>query len=1527
MRFSISDFRFWIAVGAARVSKRFGTTSLRSGLLAGAVLLAVTTVGDSFGGTVGWPTLRQDAGGTANQESGAAFAVPLNRYVVVWTAGTANCDAVAADITGDSKLEVVITDANGLHAYDCGGNLLWEKTGGSQWCAVLADVNGDGKAEVAASYRSASTTYTIKVYDGSGTELKSITFPTAVASDENVQVAGVVDLDNNGTKQIVLNVCKWYYCGVWVFEYASGAEKWHYDVGAPIHDFVFADVDNDGKQEIIIGYTAVHNGISANGFNDSTAYVICYKSDGTLKWYNPIGTWGADPSLVDIDGDGSLDVVVARNQDWYGGNLAAYVLNPATGAQVKQWIGAANYSSGGRAVGHLRAGTGMQLVLGEVANGNWVGIHLLDANLTELAFLSKTDEASFVVATCDLDGDGLDEVIVEHGSSVAAYDGSLNRKWLFPLGATTTGHIAVADIDGDGRVEVLVPTSAGLKVLAVWPPVITSPTTADGTVGLPFSYTVAATKTPTSFNATGLPTGLSVNTSTGLISGTPTAGGNYRATISATNSCGTGSATLDLAIAMERQKIVYVSDADGWQNIWIMNPDGTEKQQLTFTTGPTYSSPHISPDGTRIAFGSDRGATWEFWVMNVDGSNARQLTNVDRDECCTWSPDGSRLAFSGFWNAAGRATFELGVINADGTGQTIIHSTSLGGGWLSWKPDSETIFFSQETSYNWSPSNELWRIQSDGTGLTQLTSNAVGDYMPSVSPDGTKLLYAKSHGAPGYGDERTHRMNVDGTGDLEILDLAGDIYQTSWSPDGAKFAFEVCTGGAYDIGIANADGSGVTLIASSLALERFPDWGIVRSLAPPAISSATSANGTVGVPFSYTITASNAPTSFSAANLPDGLSLDAGTGTITGWPNVAGSFNVEITASNAGGTGTATLDLTIAKGTPTITWNNPADITYPTALGATQLNATVNVAGTIAYTPVSGTVLNAGAGQTLSVQFTPTDTANYNTPAARNVSINVLKATPVITWANPADVTYPYTLGSVQLNATVAGGMAGSLAYSPATGTELNAGSGQKLSVTFTPQDTANCNSASKTVTLNVLPGILSLNAEPNPAKPGEVVTFTLGGAGGMTVTWDFGDGTTGSGATATHTYNAEGFYKVTASLSDGTSTFTQSLTVEVRSPANRVITDFIIAPNPADVGKEMTFTAIANANAGTVIFQWDFGDGATDTGVTTKHAYAQPGEYTVVLTAYDLNGLRGSSSQKAYVMTDKGEKNIDDPSKGGQGVENKLNGLKVRVADSNNAVIALEVDVNAVNRDAFEIKTDFGTGRTPVGGLRPVNKFETSGIYIATTTAADIATSEVKGKARKTLSISRLETGENPLVKNVPASTQINLNSLKGKFIFADNGQGGAKPDAVSYITAIELPEGYDVKQEHSLSLAVGNVVDMVTITDKGGAASQGRLGRIKKLQIKYPKLPKGTTVLSAGRTAKVYVTLSTTSMSQKGFDTEGITPTLAAGEAGHKSLARSIQMAFVLDGVAYESQAAVQFSLLGKNGEAGQISGRGPR
>ena len=80
------------------------------------------------------------------------------------------------------------------------------------------------------------------------------------------------------------------------------------------------------------------------------------------------------------------------------------------------------------------------------------------------------------------------------------------------------------------------------------------------------------------------------------------------------------------------------------------------------------------------------------------------------------------------------------------------------------------------------------------------------------------------------------------------------------------------------------------------------------------------------------------------------------------------------------------------KAIPIITWPDPAEITYGTALLAHSSMPTAAfggtaVAGTFTYTLGKGTVLNAGAGQTLSVGFMPDDTNDYTITMPRRLSM------------------------------------------------------------------------------------------------------------------------------------------------------------------------------------------------------------------------------------------------------------------------------------------------------------------------------------------------------------------------------------------------------------------------------------------------------------------------------------------------------------------------------------------------------------
>lgn len=111
----------------------------------------------------------------------------------------------------------------------------------------------------------------------------------------------------------------------------------------------------------------------------------------------------------------------------------------------------------------------------------------------------------------------------------------------------STGTLNI-DYSGSGGFGYLNALSVQEVLPAPESPTITSTNSATGEVGVPFVYQITASSSPTSFGASGLPSGLSVNTANGLISGTPTVVTNALVTLSATNNAGIGTANVNFDI-------------------------------------------------------------------------------------------------------------------------------------------------------------------------------------------------------------------------------------------------------------------------------------------------------------------------------------------------------------------------------------------------------------------------------------------------------------------------------------------------------------------------------------------------------------------------------------------------------------------------------------------------------------------------------------------------------------------------------------------------------------------------------------------------------------------------------------------------------------------------------------------------------------------------------------------------------------------------------------------------------------------
>ena len=211
--------------------------------------------------------------------------------------------------------------------------------------------------------------------------------------------------------------------------------------------------------------------------------------------------------------------------------------------------------------------------------------------------------------------------------------------------------------------------------------------------------------------------------------------------------------------------------------------------------------------------------------------------------------------------------------------------------------------------------------------------------------------------------------------------------------------------------IAATGGSGGSTTIGFLAgLGTNPPYTSVVALsgtgvAPPApvVTSANAAGGITGSAFTYTILATNSPTSFGASGLPGGVTVNTATGIISGTPTVAGTFAATISATNAGGTGSQALTITVTAVAPTITSAAPVSGTLGgaythtfTASGTTPITWSI-VTGTVP----TGLTLNATSGilsgtPTAAGSFGFTIQAANGTPpnATLNVTIVISAVVP-----------------------------------------------------------------------------------------------------------------------------------------------------------------------------------------------------------------------------------------------------------------------------------------------------------------------------------------------------------------------------------------------------------------------------------------------------------------------------------------------------------------------------------------------------
>jgi Tol biopolymer transport system component len=278
------------------------------------------------------------------------------------------------------------------------------------------------------------------------------------------------------------------------------------------------------------------------------------------------------------------------------------------------------------------------------------------------------------------------------------------------------------------------------------------------------------------------------------------------------------------------EKIAFVSNRDGNDEIYVMNVDGSDLKRLTSHPDDD-QYPDWSPDGKQIAFSRDG-----IYIMNPDGSDQTRLTEFGG--CPAWSPDGRRIAFS--------HSQDLYVMNADGSGLTHLGSNINCPTWL---PDGNYIahFLAGTWVVKIDTSNYSRIIDGTGPICSAMSNNfnyvrcqaSIPDAnFATWSFDGQRIAfesYGRDH------DSEIYTVNSDGSGLIRLTNQPGRDTFPTWSPDGQRIAFMSERSGNAEIYVMNSDGNGLMRLTEHSADDRDPTWSPVAvAIAEPVVENVLS---------------------------------------------------------------------------------------------------------------------------------------------------------------------------------------------------------------------------------------------------------------------------------------------------------------------------------------------------------------------------------------------------------------------------------------------------------------------------------------------------------------------------------------------------------------------------------------------------------------------------------------------------------------------------------------------------------------
>ena len=719
-------------------------------------------------------------------------------------------------------------------------------------------------------------------------------------------------------------------------------------------------------------------------------------------------------------------------------------------------------------------------------------------------------------------------------------------------------------------------------------PVTVNPATLpNGAVAAAYSQTITASGgvSPYAFTVTAgaLPAGLTLSPG-GVLSGTPTAGGTFNFTVTATDSSPfpgpfSGSRAYTVVIAPPTISLPATSLAGGtlgaaYSAAITPASGGTSPYAYAVTAGALPGGLALNASTGAITGTPSALGTFNFSITATDsstGTGPYTATQSYSIVVIAVPPTASNSSLTVAYNAAATnvpLTLGGGTATSLAIGSAPLHGTAVVSG--------TTITYQPNAGYAGPDSFTYTATNSGGTSSPATVSITVNDPVITISASGG---FAATVGTP-YSQTFTWNGGAQPWSGFQVTNLPAGLSITGTTANSATVSGTPTQAGSFTLNASATDtstGNGPYTVGQAFTL----------TVAAPTLTltpAATTFSAPYGVAYSQSFTASGGIGPYTYARtgtLPPGLSFSGNT--VSGTPTTPGSFSFTITATDTGSTGTGSpftvaQNYTITVASPTIVVS-PA--TLPNPVAGTAYSQTVTASGGVGpygftlgagslpsgITLTSGGALSGTSFQVGTFNFTVTATDANGQTGARAYTLTIAAPTLTLT---PAAGTLTATYGAPYSQAFTAGGSPGPYSY--------------------------------------VLTGAL-------PAG----VTF--------------------SGNTLSGTPTAPGSYPITVTATDTSLTgagapfsIAQNYTLNVPAPA--------IAVNPASLPNPVAGVAYSQTIAvtgGVAPYSTAVTSGTLPTGITLTSGGAlsgtsfEVGTFNITVTGTDANGQTGS---RAYTLT-----------------------------------------------------------------------------------------------------------------------------------------------------------------------------------------------------------------------------------------------------------------------------------------------------